>query len=493
MKSQAVLRRAFAILGVAALVLVLGYLAIPSANEFSLAHLTDSTSQDSSIIPPPSKKIPSIIHQKYWSSTVEKWAEEEGENNRTDWFLSWPKKNPGSTHLVLDDESGEEFMKKHFDGPIYDAFKKLPLKVLKADMLRYATLYIHGGIYSDSDTECLHGLDTWIGNYTDAEFVVGIEWYKNHHKIKHPKYRKLQLVQWTFAAIPAHPVFMNAMTRIVQTVDDSTPEYLGNKDNVEEIGGPSVFTNFVQQWLIAHGETFYNVTKANFEEGDKRVYFEKSRVLLLPMYSFYSQFGGTKDIKFVKHYFKGWSSKKIPAVIHQSYWTSTVEKWAEEEGESNRTDWFLSWPRMNPGATHLVLDDASGELFMKKHFAGPIYDAFKKLPLKVLKADMLRYAAVYMQGGIYSDSDTECLHGLDTWIGNYTDAELIVGIEWYKDHHDIDHPKYRKLQLVQWTFAAVPRHPVFMNAIARIVQTVEDSTPEFLGNKDNVEEIGGPS
>ncbi|KAI8842912.1 hypothetical protein BJ741DRAFT_592283 [Chytriomyces cf. hyalinus JEL632] len=66
-------------------------------------------------------------------------------------------------------------MKQHFAGLIYDAFEKLPLKVLKADMLRYATLYIQGGIYSDSDTECIEGLDTWIGNYTDAEFIVGIE------------------------------------------------------------------------------------------------------------------------------------------------------------------------------------------------------------------------------------------------------------------------------------------------------------------------------
>ncbi|KAJ3381050.1 membrane-bound alpha-1,6- mannosyltransferase Initiation-specific, partial [Chytriomyces hyalinus] len=278
-----------------------------SSNQHRLVHSTDSTNQENTITPTPSTKIPSIIHQKYWSSTIEKWAEEAGENNRTDWFLSWPRKNPGAIHLVLDDESGEEFMKKHFAGAIYDAFQKLPLKVLKADMLRYATLYIQGGIYSDSDTECLHGLDTWMGNYTDAQFIVGIEWYKNHHKNKHPKYRKLQLVQWTFAAVPGHPVFMNALTRIVQTVNESTPEYLGNKNNVEEIGGPSVFTNFVQQWLITNGETLDNVTKANFEQGDKRVYFEKSRVLVLPMYSFYAQFGGTKDIKFVKHYFKGWS------------------------------------------------------------------------------------------------------------------------------------------------------------------------------------------
>ncbi|KAJ3381049.1 membrane-bound alpha-1,6- mannosyltransferase Initiation-specific, partial [Chytriomyces hyalinus] len=172
MTSQTVLRRAFVILGFTVLVLSICYLAAASSR---LVHSTGSISQENTITPAASKKIPSIIHQSYWTSTVEKWAMEAGENNRTDWFLSWPRKNPGAIHLVLDDESGEEFMKKHFSGPIYDAFEKLPLKVLKADMLRYATLYIQGGIYSDSDTECIEELDTWIGNFTDAQFIVGIE------------------------------------------------------------------------------------------------------------------------------------------------------------------------------------------------------------------------------------------------------------------------------------------------------------------------------
>ncbi|KAJ3236707.1 membrane-bound alpha-1,6- mannosyltransferase Initiation-specific [Chytriomyces hyalinus] len=242
------------------------------------------------------------MHQTYRTATIDKWAEEYGPNNRTNWFLSWRIKHPGATHSVLDDASADAFMRKYFNGPIYETYTKMPLMVLKADMLRYAMLYVHGGIYADSDTQCIKGINEWTANYTDAEFIVSVEWYKDSHQIDAPQYRKTQIVQWTFASIPAHPIFINTLNEIVKVASQATPEFLQNKDNVEGIGGPRVFTRFVQQFLEGRGETLDAMDKSI---GDNRFYFEKSRVLVLPMFSFMAQLGKSETTGFVNHYFGG--------------------------------------------------------------------------------------------------------------------------------------------------------------------------------------------
>ncbi|KAI8618885.1 hypothetical protein BC830DRAFT_1106769 [Chytriomyces sp. MP71] len=97
------------------------------------------------------------------------------------------------------------------------------------------------------------------------------------------------------------------------------------------------------------------------------------------------------------------------------------------------------------------------------------------MPLMVLKADLLRYAQVWVEGGIYADSDAECLQSLEDWLGEHTDAQSVVSVEWYKDLHDFAEARYHITRLVQWTFAATARHPMFINTTNEIVETVAKS------------------
>ncbi|KAJ3027823.1 UNVERIFIED_CONTAM: hypothetical protein HDU68_003024 [Siphonaria sp. JEL0065] len=232
--------------------------------------------------------ISRIIHQTYRTASVEQWALESGRDNRTSWFLSWELKNNGYKHSVLDDAAADAFMKSNFDSRTYEAYKRMPLPVLRADLLRYAMIYIHGGVYTDSDTECHKAVDSWAGRYSkETEFLASIEWYKDSHNFDIPMYKKTQLVQWTFAAAPRHPIFKNTIADIVQKVEKLSLKHLGDKNNVEALGGPQVFTRHVLEYMAGNGDDLEQLGQK--DDTSDRIYFEKSRVLLLPMFSFMAQ------------------------------------------------------------------------------------------------------------------------------------------------------------------------------------------------------------
>ncbi|KAJ3121728.1 ABC transporter G member 24, partial [Physocladia obscura] len=256
----------------------------------------------------PHAPIPRLILQTYKTSTLPEWQLETGSNNRTMWFVSWEIANPTYLHRVLDDSMATEFMRREFSGRVFQAYTKMPLVVLRADLLRYAMVYVWGGVYADSDTECLGSVDNWIGPHSNATLVASVEWYKNTHKLASDIYKRTQLVQWTFAAAPGHPVFRSIIDSITDRVHAATSSFLLNSDNVEFIGGPQVFTRFVEQYLQKQGETLEIMSAVDkWDSSGKRVYFGNSGVVVLPMYSFMAQLDPVRErpTRFVSHYFAG--------------------------------------------------------------------------------------------------------------------------------------------------------------------------------------------
>ncbi|KAJ3062076.1 membrane-bound alpha-1,6- mannosyltransferase Initiation-specific [Podochytrium sp. JEL0797] len=253
--------------------------------------------------------IATIIHQTYKSNNPTDWAKETGANDRTVWFESWENQNKAWTHSILDDHAAEAFMRAHFDESVVMAYLKMPLPVLKADMLRYAMLYIQGGVYADSDTLCLKSVDDWYGEYKNATLIVSVEWYKDSHDFNIPMYKKTQLVQWTFAAAAGHPALLHTITSIAQTVNHKSLKFLSDSKNVESIGGPQVFTRFIAEYMTSMGDDLESLSKKDDARG--RMYFDKSRVLVLPMFAFMAQLSplrsakDTSAILLMEHHFAG--------------------------------------------------------------------------------------------------------------------------------------------------------------------------------------------
>ena len=62
--------------------------------------------------------------------------------------------------------SMEEFVKNNYEERVVNAYMRLNLNICKIDFFKYLSIYKLGGIFADSDTECIHSLDSWISNQT---------------------------------------------------------------------------------------------------------------------------------------------------------------------------------------------------------------------------------------------------------------------------------------------------------------------------------------
>ena len=139
-----------------------------------------------------------------------------------------------------------------------------------------------------------------------------------------------------------------------------------------------------------------------------------------------------------------------------------------------------SWTSKNPGYRYEMLTDQNDMYYVETHF-GPhgilhrpdIVETYRNLTAKIIKADLLRYLIMYVEGGVYADIDVEALRPVDRFIPprfNEEDMDMVVGVE-------IDLPEFsqhrilgpKSQSLCQWTFMAKPRQPALLRLIDGIL------------------------
>ncbi|RAH76240.1 hypothetical protein BO86DRAFT_393582 [Aspergillus japonicus CBS 114.51] len=138
-----------------------------------------------------------------------------------------------------------------------------------------------------------------------------------------------------------------------------------------------------------------------------------------------------------------------------------------------------SWPEKNPRHRYEVLTDENDLYYVETHY-GPeglnrpdIVEVYRSLNARIIKADLLRYLIMYVDGGIWADIDVEALRPLDRFIPErFTEDEmdLVIGVE-------IDEPEFndhailgqKSQSFCQWTFMSKPRHPVMMRLVDNIL------------------------
>jgi len=92
--------------------------------------------------------LPKVIHQTYFNLT--KIPQKVFTNIR--YFA------PDFEHKVYDDIAVEHFLQSHFSPCVLKTFRRLHQGAHKADLFRYAVLYVYGGIYLDIKTELVRGI-----------------------------------------------------------------------------------------------------------------------------------------------------------------------------------------------------------------------------------------------------------------------------------------------------------------------------------------------
>lgn len=143
-----------------------------------------------------------------------------------------------------------------------------------------------------------------------------------------------------------------------------------------------------------------------------------------------------------------------------------------------------TWTSKNPGYRYEVLTDKNDVQYVETHY-GPdgmnrpdIVYVYKNINARIIKADLLRYLVMYIEGGVYADIDAEAIRPLDRFIPERyqeRDIDMVVGVE--VDEPELkDHPILgsKSRSFCQWTFMCKPRLPVMLQLVDNILRWLEE-------------------
>ena len=134
----------------------------------------------------------------------------------------------------------------------------------------------------------------------------------------------------------------------------------------------------------------------------------------------------------------------------------------------------------NPHFSFKFYDDERCEQLIREHFAPCVAVAWSMLRAGAAKADLWRYCALYVHGGVYLDLDA-CIAGPLDRPSTDTVAEPLVG------HSNADAFLYdAEANLIQWVLISSPGHPVLR-------RTIELSVARILAREPNIFIATGPS
>lgn len=115
-----------------------------------------------------------------------------------------------------------------------------------------------------------------------------------------------------------------------------------------------------------------------------------------------------------------------------------------------------SWLIQNPTLENIFMDDSDCENFIKDNFSDEIFQVYTSLPLGIMRADMWRIAVIYINGGIYADTDVWCNQPIGVLL---QDRDIVM----CKEHSD-------SILVSNFFFAAKPKHPIFKDIIDLMVE-----------------------
>jgi mannosyltransferase OCH1-like enzyme len=145
---------------------------------------------------------------------------------------SW-KSHPGFAYSFLDDLQIKQFVRRELPPRVFAVFESLPLGVMKADLWRYCVVYTKGGIYADIDSVALRPITDWK--------------IRPQHKCILALENDVHFCQWTFAAVPGHPILKAVIDLVVEECEkgiDTSSEHF-----VHHYTGPGVWTRAIHSVL----------------------------------------------------------------------------------------------------------------------------------------------------------------------------------------------------------------------------------------------------
>jgi len=154
---------------------------------------------------------------------------------------SWIKHSNKYKYFFYNNKMCDYFIKDNFEDEVYQAYSRLPMAVMKADLWRYCIIYKYGGIYADADAMCL--VDPDIFTSPKTLLVCGPE-------------NAIHLSQWFFAAPKNSPILKTIIDLSVKRILE-IPEIKG-EHIIHYLTGPACFTDGIEEFLKANDKPTFN-------------------------------------------------------------------------------------------------------------------------------------------------------------------------------------------------------------------------------------------
>ncbi len=142
---------------------------------------------------------------------------------------------------------------------------------------------------------------------------------------------------------------------------------------------------------------------------------------------------------------------------------------------------MLSWQKFNSDwEIHFWTDSKTRPLplpTMKRRLVyeydfSPLHDLIPQTMNWGEKSDLMRFAIIYNEGGVYVDHDAECLKSFDPFVNNFT---FFACLERPHYHASID----TCVIPANGLFGAVPKHVILEKTMERVLQVWDSVAQEF--------------
>jgi alpha 1,6-mannosyltransferase len=140
--------------------------------------------------------------------------------------------------------------------------------------------------------------------------------------------------------------------------------------------------------------------------------------------------------------------------------------------------WTDSCIRQNPDYEYEFMTDKLSEAWVAGHFAEEhpeLVQTYQNLTVPIIKADILRYLLLYVEGGVYNDLDVTCNIPFDKWVpAEYrANTSLVVGWEF-----DVGWGENIVREFATWTIMSKPASVHMWALIQEIIQLINDKKRE---------------
>jgi mannosyltransferase OCH1-like enzyme len=171
---------------------------------------------------------------------------------------------------------------------------------------------------------------------------------------------------------------------------------------------------------------------------------------------------------------QGATGHLVTKIIHQ-FWTGP-------EMPSAVKDAVASWAEINADYDCRLWNEEAAYSFLEEYFEGEILSLFKRSTIPAFKSDLIRYALLFIFGGLYVDTDMKALRPLSPSLPRR--ARLIVT---YVDREDKGLPVIIKNDFL----AARPGNEIFLSLLDGICRNCEAAAKSR--KPYNIHSISGPT